>query len=133
MDERMKDLIKIIPLEFESIMKKVALNPLVFQCYNYVNTVRDPETGADLYDGDFADYISWCVIWATEKFYGVSPSFIIDLPSEYTRMKQIKKARRESNNPYYNPYTPSSINNPQARQIPYSIFPPPFKQKTEED
>jgi hypothetical protein len=68
----------------QAILKKVALNPSVFQ---YVSNVRDPDTGAVLFHRDF-DYISWAVMWATDKFYGVQPSYMVDRPSEYTRMRK---------------------------------------------
>ena len=42
-------------------MKKVALNPSVFQCYQYVTGMADPDTGAVLFSGDFGDYVSWAV------------------------------------------------------------------------
>jgi hypothetical protein len=94
----------------QALLKKVALNPSVFQCYQYVSNVRDPDTGAVLFNGDFGDYVSWCVLWTTDKFYGVQPSYIIDRPSEYLRLKEIRKLQQQrqllpnsgENNPFNN-------------------------------
>jgi hypothetical protein len=79
----------------QAILKKVALNPSVFQCFQYVSNVRDPDTGAVLFNGDFGDYISWAVLWATDKFYGVQPSYMVDRPSEYTRMRKNRAAQAQ--------------------------------------
>ena len=49
-----------LSLMTRAILKKVALNPSVFQCFQYVSNVKDPDTGANLLNGDFGDYISWC-------------------------------------------------------------------------
>ena len=82
------DLLGAVKLQTQAILKKVALNPSVFQCYQYVSNVRDPATNKGLFSGDFGDYISWAVIFATRVFYGVEPMFQINLPSIYTRHKQ---------------------------------------------
>ena len=63
------DLLDTVKLQTQAILKKVALNPSVFQCYQYVSNVRDPATNKVLFSGDFGDYISWSVVFATRVFY----------------------------------------------------------------
>ncbi|MFC1803009.1 hypothetical protein ACFL0D_03470 [Thermoproteota archaeon] len=74
--------VKTLNIQSESIIEKVALNPQVFWCYHYVSSVPDPTSGKVLFGGDFGDYVSWATTYATEKFYGVSPMYATDMPSE---------------------------------------------------
>jgi hypothetical protein len=36
------DLLDTVKLQTQAIHKKVALNPSIFQCYQYMSNVRDP-------------------------------------------------------------------------------------------
>jgi hypothetical protein len=87
-------LLESVKVNTQAILRKVALNPSVYQCFQYVSNVRDLESGRVLFGGDFGDYISYCVLYATRNIYGVEPSFIVDLPSLYTQHKKERQYKR---------------------------------------
>jgi hypothetical protein len=125
----------------QAILKKVALNPSVF---HYVSNVRDPDTGAKLFNGDFGDYISWAVMWATDKFYGVQPSYMVDRPSEYTWMRK-NRAEMAQRQPLMDPlgggFDPRIISGqghspgqmyPNSNVIPFHMLPIDYTKEDDE-
>ena len=58
----------------QSIIKKVALNPNVFWLFSYVTSVLDPDEQIPLFTGDLDDFVSFCVRFAGETYYGVVPT-----------------------------------------------------------
>ena len=97
-----EQMITSLSVHTQAIMKKVAFNPNVFQCWQYVSNAVDPETGHPFVspDWDFGDFVSHCILWTTEHEYGVVPTVIFNRPSRYTRYKEIMRHRNQEN-PYY--------------------------------
>ncbi len=75
----------------QSIIKKVALNPSVFWTYSYVTSVNDPDEGIPLFDGDLGDFVSFCVKFTGEAYFGVVPTIMTNRPSMLTSLRNSRK------------------------------------------
>lgn len=97
-----EQMITSLSVHTQAILKKVAFNPNVFQCWQYVSNAVDPETGHPFVspDWDFGDFVSHCILWTTEHEFGVVPTVIFNRPSRYTQYKEIMRHRNQGN-PYY--------------------------------
>lgn len=82
----------------QSIIKKVALNPSVFWLYSYVTSVLDPDEQIPLFIGDLGDFVSFCVRFAGEAYYGVVPTFVTNRPSFLETLRNQRRANKSKNN-----------------------------------
>ena len=51
------NIINTVSIQSQDILKKVALNPQVFWCYQYFSKTYDPDMGKVLFGGDNGDNI----------------------------------------------------------------------------
>jgi hypothetical protein len=100
-------------------MKKIAFNPSIFQCWQFVSNAEDPDTGYPFIppDWDFGDYVNHCVLWTTENEYGIIPTVLYNRPSRYTIYKDMMRPRNQgepySHDEYRGDKTPiSNLNFP---------------------
>ncbi len=75
----------------QSIIKKVALNPSVFWTYSYVTSVNDPDEGIPLFEGDLGDFVSFCVKFTGEAYFGIVPTIMTNRPSMLTSLRNSRK------------------------------------------
>jgi len=88
LDNVNKNMIEMLEISTQSIIKKVALNPTVFWIHQYVTSVKDQNTGLPLFTGDIGDFLSFCVRFTGEAYYGVVPTYVTNRPSFLTSLNQ---------------------------------------------
>ena len=95
-------MIQQLSVHTQAIIKKVALNPNVFQCWQFVSSARDQDTGDPFIPPtwDLGDFINHCVLWTTENEYGVVPTVLFNRPSRYTRFREMRNRRASEYNDY---------------------------------
>jgi hypothetical protein len=81
MNKVQESMMSQLEITTQSIIKKVALNPNVFWLFSYVTSVLDPDEQIPLFTGDLDDFVSFCVRFAGEAYYGVVPTFVTNRPS----------------------------------------------------
>ena len=70
MNKARESMMSQLEITTQSIIKKVALNPNVFWLFSYVTSVLDPDEQIPLFTGDLDDFVSFCVRFAGEAYYG---------------------------------------------------------------
>jgi hypothetical protein len=70
---------RYIDLHVEKIVRKVALNPSIYQLYNYAKNKVDFKTGERWLPEkmDIGDFVSWCVRVAMKAGFGVEPGIFV--------------------------------------------------------
>ncbi len=89
-----ENMVNQLTVHTQAIMKKVAFNPNVFQCWQFVSNALDEDTGNPFIplDWDLGDYVSHCVAWCTEHEYGIVPTVLYNRPSRYTQLRELRRA-----------------------------------------
>jgi hypothetical protein len=89
--------VKELTIRAHTILKKIALNPTMYLCYNYLSQVKDPETDLPYFEGDFANFLNFCVQFTMDKGLGIMPAMITGRPSVLQLMREQKRSKEEPN------------------------------------
>ena len=105
-----ENMVRQLTVHTQAIMKKVAFNPNVFQCWQFVSNAVDEDTGTPFIPPtwDLGDYVSHCVAWCTEHEYGIVPTVLYNRPSRYTQLRELRWGMEPQN---YVPQEAMSVSN----------------------
>ena len=77
-----------VTMRTRAIMSKVALNPGNVLAHEWVSRTMDPATGRPMFEGDFGDFVNWCITYAMAKGYGFRVGIITTGQGTYQQMRR---------------------------------------------
>ena len=88
-----------VGIQTQAIMKKVGLNPDVFQCYSWLRSKVDAETGEYIMrrSMDIGEFVNWCVKYTMQEAFGYVPGMIAVGPGNIRKYQEAMHKMRGVN------------------------------------
>jgi hypothetical protein len=77
-----------VTLRTRAIMSKVALNPGNVLAHEWISRTIDPATGHPMFEGDFGDFVNWCITYSMARGYGFRVGIITTGQGAYQQMRR---------------------------------------------